>query len=322
MPRSRYAGSFDPEQIPGAFADYRRRPHLIGYLGAPSPKAAAYTPSAGWVFTVTGATDQRSAEAQALEACRADPDRRRFDAPCFLYAVGNQVVLPQRRREPVTALPSTLREDLLARFGATVPTIQQPIRERLAREYDDGREHKAQAVSLAPPGTWRATGRGRADEAAKAALESCQVVYRAPCLLLAVNGRLEPAPADARSAARDMARARYAGPFDSTQIPGAPPSIRRQAEGYASALPPKAAGYTPAGGRLFISAGAPDQRTAEEQALQTCRADPDIRRIDAPCYLYAVGDEVVLPERLTAPRSTPGLQRGIVPSITLSKPEQ
>jgi len=69
---------------------------------AAGPKAAAHHPSAGRFFTVTNAATQRAAEEEVLKTCNADPTRKGLDGTCFLYAVADQVVLPQRRKEPMT----------------------------------------------------------------------------------------------------------------------------------------------------------------------------------------------------------------------------
>jgi hypothetical protein len=50
----------------------------------------------GRLFVVISAANQSEAEAQALAKCNDDPDRKGADGPCFLYAVENRVVLPQR----------------------------------------------------------------------------------------------------------------------------------------------------------------------------------------------------------------------------------
>ena len=57
------------------------------------------------MFTVVGAADQRVAEEDALKACDSDPARKAENAPCFLYAVGDQVVLPRRLKTPLTPAP-------------------------------------------------------------------------------------------------------------------------------------------------------------------------------------------------------------------------
>ena len=103
MPRATYAGSFNPAQIPGALPGLRERADIVGYRTAASPKAAAFHPSGGRVFIVTGAASQRAAEEGALKACGAAPAPNRVDGPCLLYAVEDQVVLPRRLKQPLTA---------------------------------------------------------------------------------------------------------------------------------------------------------------------------------------------------------------------------
>jgi hypothetical protein len=105
MPRARYDGSFDPEQIPAMRAGVAKRPDVLGYAAVTGPKAAAL--HVDGVFTiVTTAQTQRGAEFQALKACNDDPASHRSEgaarAPCVLYAVGNSVVLLQRANAPLT----------------------------------------------------------------------------------------------------------------------------------------------------------------------------------------------------------------------------
>jgi len=42
-----------------------------------------------------------------------------------------------------------------------------------------------------------------------------------------------------------------------------------------------------------VSGGQPTQQAAESEALRKCQAQRKLRRLEAPCRLYAVGDEVV-----------------------------
>jgi class 3 adenylate cyclase len=101
MPRARYSGAFDPEQIPGMRASVAKRPEVLGYAAVTGPKAAALHVR-GVFIVVTSAVTQRGAEFQALKACNEDPASRRADGHCYLYAVGNSVVLPQRANAPLT----------------------------------------------------------------------------------------------------------------------------------------------------------------------------------------------------------------------------
>jgi class 3 adenylate cyclase len=96
MPRAGYAGDFDPERVPGVRRLVARRADVLGYPGAPEPKAAAIHPR-GILTVVTGAASQRRAEAQALKLCNDDGARKEGDGPCYLYASGAKVVLPRRQ---------------------------------------------------------------------------------------------------------------------------------------------------------------------------------------------------------------------------------
>jgi adenylate cyclase len=101
MPRVRYAGTFDPDQIPGILPGVRTRADVIAYRKALGPKAAAFHPW-GRIFVVPTAESQRVAETLALSICNADPTRQGQDGPCRLYASGDQVVLPRRATGPLT----------------------------------------------------------------------------------------------------------------------------------------------------------------------------------------------------------------------------
>lgn len=104
MPRARYAGEFDPVQIP-ANDKLRERADVLGYHSATAPKAAAYHPDRGRLFIVTGAASQYAAEEEAMKRCDDDPLRNGAGGPCFLYAVDNRVVLPLRLRQPMSEPP-------------------------------------------------------------------------------------------------------------------------------------------------------------------------------------------------------------------------
>jgi hypothetical protein len=308
MPRARYSGSFDPAQIPGAAPVLRERADIVDYRAAPAPKAAAFTPVGGRVFTVVAAASQRAAEEASLEACAADPLRKAENGPCFLYAVGDRVVLPLRLSAALTAATTapasaSLHEALAARLAAAVPNLAERVREERARGYEGARDHKAQAASPDAPGTWRTAARPTGEEAETAALEQCQVYFGKPCVLLAVDEVVQSAPANGDWPRRDMARVHYAGNFDPAQIPGLRPVARRRSDvvNYLTAPGAKAAAYHANDGRVFTVAGAASQRAAEEEALKACNSDPARNGLDGSCFLYAVGDQVVLPRRLREP---------------------
>jgi class 3 adenylate cyclase len=322
MPRVAYAGAFDPAQIPGVAPGIRERTDILKYRSAPAPKAAALTPRGDRMFTVVGAANQRAAEEEALRQCNAEPVRR-LNTACFLYAAADRVVLALRLTAPLSgpetpaasppAAASTpagaavvpLREALSTRLASVVPSLPAKMRENAVRFYETAPDNKAQVASLEPAGLWRTAQRPSAEDAEMSALESCQIAHGQPCVLLAVNDTLPAAPPDGKWQRRDMARARYAGLFDPDQIPGSLPGMRRRGDviNYRSARSPKAAAFTPNRGKVFIVTGVASQRAAEEEALKACDADPQRKADNGLCFLYAVGDQVVLPQRLKEPLS-------------------
>jgi hypothetical protein len=312
MPRVTYAGEFDPVQIPGSSPVMREREDIVKYRSAPAPKAAAFTPHDGRVFTAIGAASQRAAEEEALRNCEYDPARARENGACFLYASADRVVLKLRLTAPLTAMPTTatapaasLRERLSERLASAAPNLSGKSREDHARAYEEARGHKAQAASPEAPGVWRAVERPSAENAEASVLENCQIAYGRACVLIVVDDAIPPAPTDNRWQPQDMPRVRYAGLFEPDQIPGAFPEVRRRSDivNYRSAQTPKAAAFTPNGGRVFTATAAASQRAAEEAALKACDADPSRKATNGPCFLYAAGDQVVLPRRLKEPLS-------------------
>jgi hypothetical protein len=304
MPRARYASDFRPEQIPGIRPENRNRRDILDYRSARGPKAAVYLPDDGRVFMIVDAVTQYVAEEQALKACNNEATLNKLRGTCLLYAVADRVVLPLRLQEPLT--PPTVGEILSARLASAVPALDAKTSAVVARDYEGEGLHKAQAASLEPAGTWRSSNRPTSEIAQEFALEDCQIYYGQPCILLATDDAVELPPGDGKWLQHDMPRARYAGSYDPRQIPGAGPVMRERSDvlGYGSAPKPKAAAFRLVGGqgsRLFIVTKATTQRVAEEQALEACNYDPIQSNKQSPCFLYAVGDQVVLPRRLKEP---------------------
>jgi hypothetical protein len=271
---------------------------VLNYRSAPAPKAAAL--HASGVFTVvTGAASSLAAQEQALANCNNDPAPGRADTggPCYLYAVDNQVVLAQR-----LIVPLSLHETLVARLAAAAVSLDE--REARARDYAAAADHKAIAASPEAHFTFRTGNWSSGVDAEASALEGCQIRFGTPCVLAAVDASVEPI-SDAAQARRDMPRLHYAGEFEPEQIPRIRPEVRRRADvlNYRAAAGPKAAAIH-AVGVLSIVTKAESQFAAEEKALAQCNSDPDPARVPTggPCYLYASGNLVVLPERITRPR--------------------
>lgn len=223
--------------------------------------------------------------------------------PDLLAPRASDVVAPPVAKAPVAAPRTALTDLMTTRLAALVPDLSLATRHRIVREYIDGRAPKAQAISLAPQGTWRATGRDSIALAEESALENCQSNFGQPCVLIAINDDVLPVPEGGNWPRRDMPRVRYAGNFDPNQIPGVA-HLRRRADiaGYAAATGPKAVAYHPTS-QVFVVTGAPTQRAAEEQVLDICNKDTGRPNGLGPCFLYAVGNQVVLPQRLRKPMS-------------------
>src|ERR1043166_4157384 len=300
MPRLRYAGPFEPEQIPSMDVRRLRRDDIRSYRPAGGPKAAAFHP-AGALFIVR-AENQFKAEELALSKC--NDDRKGKDGPCFLYAVANGVVLPQRYTTPLSPDPSSqqaqparmppLGDGLVARLAA----LSVASGEGRIRNYEMENGSKAMAVAVKARLTWWTSSRSSEKAAISSALEGCQVFYGEPCTLVAVGDKVAEA-ADGAPKVRDMPRTQYAGRFEPERIPfDGSLSHRADIAAYRSVVAPKAAAYHPWGkGWVYTVANAGGQFEAEEQVLAQCNNDPQRRDQNGPCFLYAVGNRVVLPDR-------------------------
>jgi hypothetical protein len=323
MPRTRYSGTFDPEQIPRARPEMLRRGDVTSYPSAPEPKAAAFH-AQGNLFIVRGGGGQFEAEELALTQCNNDPVRKGAGGPCFLYAVGNQVVLPQRLLKPVSqrrsepqpqetaikpqaatqpqaatkplaAAPSTQpqgtasinpREVLLARLAEL--SVSAGVR----TQYFNDKAHKAIAFAPESGKIYRYSNASLAGQAEERALEGCQLTFRASCVLLA-SDELLVAPDPGKAPRRDMPRLHYEGPYKADGVPffsGSENDLRA----YASLPNPKAMAIRP--GRVKTATGSTPEE-AQAKALASCN-DPDPV---FPCFVYAIGDRVVLPQRRTEP---------------------
>jgi hypothetical protein len=206
--------------------------------------------------------------------------------------------LQAERAAPPRPLP--FHDRLVARLAEL--SVPADDAQDAARAYEAGGIAKSIAVSAKAHRTWRAMGKTTLDAAVRSAMEGCQVYYGEPCTLAATGERIETKPA------QDMPRVRYSGRFEAERVPAVRDNLfqRPDVVGYRNFMGPKAAAYHPLGS-FFIVTGTPGQFDAEEQALAQCNNDPR-RTAEYPeqmCFLYTAGDDVVLPQRLTAPRPSP-----------------
>jgi hypothetical protein len=207
---------------------------------------------------------------------------------------------PSQDERPAVRPPSSFHDRLVARLAElSVPADEV---QEAARAYEAGSIAKSMAVAVTAHRTWRAVGRTTLDAAVRSALEGCQIYYGEPCVPAASGERIET------KAAQDMPRAKYSGRFEAERVPAVRDNLFQRADvvGYRAFMGPKAAAYHPLGS-FFIVTGAPGQFDAEERVLAQCNDDPR-RTAEYPeqaCFLYTVGDRVVLPQRLTTPRPSP-----------------
>ena len=215
--------------------------------------------------------------------------------------------LPQPKpavAEATGSAPADLQENLRKAVQKVLPTVNSAHLDVALKSYTDGKDHKAIAGSRERNATWRFTNRESAYAAEQAALEGCQLFHANPCILFAVNGTILNAPEDGTWVARSMSRISYEGQFNPQQIPIVSPAVRgrKDVADYSSGDGPKAAAIHP-WGQLTIASGSASQASVEAEALKSCNENPARAGKDGPCFLYAIGNHVVLPLRITGPRA-------------------
>ena len=200
--------------------------------------------------------------------------------------------------------PTEFQQNLRRAMQKAIPSVSQTHLDNVVKPYSEAKDNKAIAGSREKNGSWRFTNRESAFAAEQTTLEACQLANANPCILVAVNGTIASMPDDGTWVARTMSRVTYEGQYNPQQIPivNADTRGRRDVADYSFARAPKAIALHP-WGMLFVSTGKPDQAAAEADALKTCNEDPRRAGKDGPCFLYAIGNRVVLPQRITGPRA-------------------
>jgi hypothetical protein len=213
--------------------------------------------------------------------------------------------------KPAGAAASKMYDRLMAQLAAAF--VNENERAGVAERYTTiAVRHKALAASLEEHHAFRSGGWPSGAAAVNGALEACQVASGKPCVLIAVDDNIAPPPKLNSPELRDMPRTHYSGLFDPERIPNARLELLRRPDiaGYRKARGPKAIVYHP-GGRLYVLAGASSQFEAEQQAFTQCHSDPTRTESALQCFLYAAGDQVVLPQRIEDARPpTPKLDFG------------
>lgn len=200
-------------------------------------------------------------------------------------------------REASPPVGATLEASLRDALKTALPDLPPATVDQRVKDYRSKSTHRAFAVRPGQ-GTWQRWGQATREVAEETTLEGCQVYYGQPCALIALDDTVVKPSRDGNWELRDMGRTRYRGSFELERIPvrWSFPSKDDKVAGYRMAQGPKAAVYHP-WGFMFVVWDAPHQRTAETRAFAACESDPRRSGKDAPCYLYAVGDQVVLTRR-------------------------
>jgi hypothetical protein len=285
------AGLFEPDRVPLVKPDIRARQDVLGYRSLKGPKAIALRPDALYIKT---AASQYDAELHALETCMQDPGRG--DAECFLYAVGDGVVLPRWHNAPAT--PSSESSAPIAKEVEPIAAAARLVRVGVMRtvrfDYVKETAHKAIAVHLPTGFSFRWNGAASAEQAERWVLEGCQIKFNGPCVLLAVD--LDARTADPRTAKpAAMERVSYAGPFRLDRVPI---GVERHevVQNYALTSGERAIAIRPNKAVVKVVSGKASRSEAEREALALCNDPADD---PSPCFLYASGNQVVLPQRRT-----------------------
>jgi hypothetical protein len=179
------------------------------------------------------------------------------------------------------------------------PQVSAPVRETLVRDYAEIAPNKGRAVQLVDGHYYRSGDHEDEAPIGDRTLEACQLRFEKPCALLAVNDEIV---AEGELVSKDMPRLHYSGEFDLSQIPIIRLKTRNRpdVQAYFAAAGPKAIAIHP-WGTLSVTTGESSSYAAQERALANCNADPRRKNKDGSCFLYAIGNVVVLAERLRSP---------------------
>ena len=196
--------------------------------------------------------------------------------------------------------PSQTPVDLEFALREALSMVSDLERISQAHHYAIERDGRAMAVAPKRHASWRVMAAPDSETAETQALEGCQVFANEPCMLVASGDRILPKTATGTWPTQSQARVAYRGEFDLAQVPMRPNArTSPPLKDYREIRGAKALAFHP-WGRIFLGTGT-DLVMAETIALKNCNDDPLRKGDDGPCFLYAVGDQVVLPDRRIAP---------------------
>jgi len=200
--------------------------------------------------------------------------------------------------------PTTLQLSEANLLKSLEPFVNADNRLNQASEYPKAKLHRALVIAPVARVAVRTGGWSTQELAAERNIERCSQYFNEACAVVGADDIIYLPRADEGWPLKDAPRVHYSGIFNPERIPSLRESelLRPDIAAYATVAGPKSAAFH-ALGILVLKTNEPDQRSAEVSALAECNANParSPATLDGPCYLYAVGNQVVLPLRLTMP---------------------
>ena len=179
-------------------------------------------------------------------------------------------------------------------IAAAARLVRVGVTRTVRFDYVKETAHKAIAVHLPTGFSFRWNGAASAELAERWVLEGCQIKFNGPCVLLAVD--LDARTTDPRTAKpAAMERVSYVGPFRLDRVPI---GMERYdvVQNYAQSTGERAIAIRPNKAVVKVVSGKASRAEAEREALALCNDPADD---PSPCFLYASGNQVVLPQRRT-----------------------
>jgi len=211
-----------------------------------------------------------------------------IEAPAACFAA---LTSSQRQIELVKMLSEIM--------ASATPDVAEQERRGIISRYLDGKPHRAMAVQDSYRRYFVSEGHDDDPSAKERTLEGCQLRFAKACAIVAVDDN----PSSDILVFKEMPRLSYSGEFDLSRIPAISEKVRsrKDIQTYFAAPAPKAMVIHPLG-FAFTSFGERSPKDAQSDALRRCNNDTFRAGAEGPCFVYAVDNIVVLPDRLKAPK--------------------
>jgi|GEM_PF-6301435 len=169
---------------------------------------------------------------------------------------------------------------------STLVFLKAESRQRLEKAYKAGKN--AKAVAVHGKGNWAYfTGQTSPEEAARRALQRCELGAQSPCVLFALNDR-QRLTLNFMAEMTPPTQYRTTGSFQAKEVPFVRDAAQVKLENYAQGATPKAIALTHSGYYYYIT-GYKGDSTVVETVLARCRE----KKQDA-CFLYAKDNDIVM----------------------------